>query len=221
VPPPAVREKPPVKPVAKPKLPAGRLGVGLLVSPDLSAIGFSGRLTPGTNVGVQLEYRLTNRFRVGAGAIHSVKLYSAGVEDYTVPHGFWTYGVKPSGIEANCKVLDLPVHLRFDAVQRPRYTAFVSTGLSSYIMLSERYGYHYSTYNPYLRSEWHGKRTGEHYFSVVNLSVGYERNLGRRFSWQAEPFLKLPLGGVGFGKVRLATGGVFVSVKYRMGKHND
>jgi hypothetical protein len=57
--------------------------------------------------------------------------------------------------------------------------------------------------------------------SVVNLSVGYERNLGRRFSWQAEPFLKLPLGGVGFGKVRLGSGGVFVSLKYKMGKLND
>ena len=223
VPPPVVpaKEKPLVQPVAKPKPPAGRLGVGLMASPDLSSIGLPGRLTPGTNVGVQIEYRLTNRFRVGVGAIHSVKLYSAGVEDYKVPYGFWTYGVTPSGIDANCKVLDLPVHLRFDALRRARYTAFVSTGLSSYIMLSERYGYHYPTYDPYLRSEWRGKRTGEHYFSVVNLSVGYERNLGRRFSWQAEPFLKLPLGGVGFGKVRLATGGVFVSLKYRMGKHND
>jgi hypothetical protein len=223
VPPPAVPEgeKQPVEPVAKPKPPAGRLSAGVMVSPDLSSIGLSGRLTPGTNVGVQLEYRLTNRFRVGVGAIHSVKLYSAGVEDYKVPYGFWTYGVAPSGIDANCKVLDLPVHLRFDAVRRARYNAFVSTGLSSYIMLSERYGYRYPTYNPYLRSEWRGKRTGEHYFSVVNLSVGYERNLGRRFSWQAEPFLKLPLGGVGFGKVRLATGGVFVSVKYRMGKPNN
>jgi hypothetical protein len=222
VPPPAVREgeKPPVETVVKPKPPAGRLSAGLMVSPDLSSIGLPGRLTPGTNVGVQLEYRLTNRFRVGVGAIHSVKLYSAGVEDYKVPYGFWTYGVAPSGIDANCKVLDLPVHLRFDAVRRARYNAFVSTGLSSYIMLSERYGYRYPTYDPYLRSEWRGKRTGEHYFSVVNLSVGYERNLGRRFSWQAEPFLKLPLGGVGFGKVRLASGGVFVSVKYRMGKPN-
>jgi hypothetical protein len=88
-------------------------------------------------------------------------------------------------------------------------------------MLSERYGYYYSTNNPYLRPEWRGKRTGEHYLSVVNLSVGYERNLGRRFSWQAEPFLKLPLGGVGFGKVRLGSGGVFVSLKYKMGKLND
>jgi len=220
VPPPAVREAEatPIQPVAKQQRPTGRLSVGVMVSPDLSSIGLSGRLTPGTNAGVQLEYRLTNRFRVGVGAIHSVKLYSAKVEDYTVPYGFWTYGVKPSDIEANCKILDLPVHLRFDALRRTRYAAFVSTGLSSYIMLSERYGYHYPTYDPYLRPEWRGKRTGAHYLSVVHLSVGYERNLGRRFSWQAEPFLKLPLGGVGFGKVRLSSSGVFVALKYKIGK---
>jgi hypothetical protein len=221
VPPPAAPENKPIEPVAKPKPPAARLSIGVMVSPDLSSIGLPGRLTPGTNAGVQLEYRLTNRFRVGVGAIHSVKLYSAKVEDYTVPYGFWTYGVKPSGIDANCKILDLPVHLRFDALRRARYNAFVSTGLSSYIMLSERYGYRYPTYNPYLRPEWHGKRTGEHYLSVVNLSVGYERNLSRRFSWQVEPFLKLPLGGVGFGKVKLGSSGVFVSVKYKTGKSTN
>jgi hypothetical protein len=221
VPPPAAREKPPVEPVAKPLRPAGRLRAGVMVSPDLSSIGLSGHLTVGTNTGVQLEYRLTNRFRVGVGALYSVKLYSAEVEDYTVPYGFWSYGVAPSEIEANCKILDLPVHLRFDALRRARYTAFVSTGLSSYIMLSERYGYYYPTYNPYLRPEWRGKRTGEHYLSVVNLSVGYERDLGRRFSWQAEPFLKLPLGGVGFGKVRLGSSGVFVSLKYKIGKQDQ
>jgi hypothetical protein len=82
-------------------------------------------------------------------------------------------------------------------------------------MLSEKYNYSYDSYAPYLKPSWSGRSTGEHYFSVANLSAGYERNMGRSLSLQVEPFLKLPLGGVGFGKVKLISSGVFLSVKYR------
>ncbi len=215
VPPPVVTSGSEIEPKTRQGSNFARFSIGAMLSPDLSSVGFFNRLTPGTNTGLQLEYRLSKRFWVGVGAIYSVKLYSATVENYTVPKGFWTYGVKPSGIDANCKILDLPVHLRFDAVQRGRYNLFLSTGLSSYIMLSEKYNYSYDSYDPYLKPSWSGRRTGEYYFSVANLSAGYERNMGRNFSLQAEPFLKLPLGGVGFGKVRLISSGMFVSVKYR------
>jgi hypothetical protein len=56
---------------------------------------------------------------------------------------------------------------------------------------------------------------GKNWFSVLNLSVGYERQVSRNFSVQAEPFFKQPLSGVGFGKVKLNTTGIFLSVKYK------
>ena len=53
-----------------------------------------------------------------------------------------------------------------------------------------------------------------HLLKVLNLSVGYERLLGPRWSVQAEPFVKLPLAGVGYGAVRLRSAGVFFSLRY-------
>jgi hypothetical protein len=54
----------------------------------------------------------------------------------------------------------------------------------------------------------------QHLLKVLNLSVGYERLLGQRWSVQAEPFVKLPLAGVGYGAVRLRSAGVFFSLRY-------
>ncbi len=213
VPAPAVKpyfiERPPVE---KPY----RLSVALMLSPDLSSVGFFNAAVPGTNAGVRLEYRLSNRSSVNAGLVHSVKNYSAKPEDYHPPYGTWGYGRKPSAIDAKCKVLDIPLNLRFDAIRQPKYTLFVSNGLSSYIMLSERYNYTYDVPNSYLIQRWTGRRTGNFYFSVYNVSMGYERQFNKRFSWQVEPFLKLPLGGVGFGKVRLLSTGVFFTAKYHL-----
>jgi hypothetical protein len=49
---------------------------------------------------------------------------------------------------------------------------------------------------------------------VLNLAAGYERDLSAHWSVLAEPYVKLPMGGVGAGKVRLASGGVFLGIKY-------
>jgi hypothetical protein len=55
----------------------------------------------------------------------------------------------------------------------------------------------------------------KHWFSVLNLSLGYEKQVGRNISLQAEPFFKQPLRGLGFGNVKLNTTGIYFSVKYK------
>jgi hypothetical protein len=85
-------------------------------------------------------------------------------------------------------------------------------------MQRERYTYPYTEnyvphffdtdeYNPIINEN-------RHFFSVLNLSMGYERSLSDRWSLQVEPYLKAPLSGVGAGKVKLTSAGVFFGLKY-------
>jgi hypothetical protein len=46
---------------------------------------------------------------------------------------------------------------------------------------------------------------------VLNFSGGYTRNINKNFSLRAEPYAKFALGGVGYGKVNLNSGGVLFS----------
>jgi hypothetical protein len=52
-------------------------------------------------------------------------------------------------------------------------------------------------------------------FSIWNLSVGLERSLGKHFSIQAEPYLKVPLKGLGTGSIRMDSYGIFFTLKYK------
>ncbi|HQW93603.1 MAG TPA: hypothetical protein PKY28_10910, partial [Ferruginibacter sp.] len=56
------------------------------------------------------------------------------------------------------------------------------------------------------------KDENRHYFSVLTLSGGYQHKFNGWLSLQAEPFVKLPLGGVGFGKVKLNSSGLLLTV---------
>ncbi|QNH63021.1 hypothetical protein [Hymenobacter sediminicola] len=197
-----------------PERPAYRVLLGVVGAPELTAVHPTDLTRPGTTVGVMIEYRFAPRWRVRSGLLRSVKLYSARGTDYKPPSSYWTWRTPVDEIEADCRILEIPVDLRYELLQRPTYSVFASAGLTSLVMRNEQYTYKYDLNGQYTERTWSYAGGGKHPFSILNLSVGYERNLGARWAAQAEPFLKLPLGGVGFGKIYLRSAGVSFGLKY-------
>ena len=199
---------------AKRERPAYRLVVGVMGAPELTAVHTKELTRPGNTVGAVVEYRFMPRLRVRTGVLRSVKLYSARGSDYKPPADYWTWRVPVKRIDADCDILEIPLDLRYDLLQRPTYSLFASAGLTSLLMRNEEYTYGYDRQGQYVKYTWDYARGSNHPLSMLSVSVGYERVLKGRWSAQAEPFLKLPLGGVGFGKIHLRSTGVSFGVKY-------
>ncbi|GAB3854321.1 hypothetical protein GCM10028822_24090 [Hymenobacter terrigena] len=200
------------KPAREPRFYAALVG-----APDVSTVKFFSVEKPMPNVGLVLEYRLTNRLRVNLGLLRANKRYTARREDYDFGvNTARVYQRDFTDVEGSCTVFDVPLNLRYDLVVGPRHRVFGSAGLSSFLMQHEDYSYEYLNPTTGMPSYWNGSATNQnqHYFSILNLSAGYERILSSRWSLQAEPYLKLPLAGVGTGKIRLTSAGVFLGVKY-------
>jgi hypothetical protein len=192
-----------------------RFRLGLVAAPELSTVRTSRLSPPGPNVGVQFDYQLARRWRLSTAFLYSVKRYAAAGTDYTVPYTM-PHGWVITDVDAVCRIIDIPLNLRYDLWQRPRYQMFVSAGLSSLFMKREQYTYDYGLVygKPVAPYTFDVSNGSQHLLKVLNLSVGYERMLGQRWSVQAEPFVKLPLAGVGYGAVRLRSAGVFFSLRY-------
>ncbi len=189
-----------------------RLSLRLAISPDFSSVPENNFFKIGHNWAALLEYRIDNRWSLQTGVIKSLKYYTAGPFQYRWPA---TWGERPlelDHVDARCNMLDIPVNVRYDFTQgRNRW--FAQGGLTSYLMLNEKYDYVYAEGSTVQKwNKWEGK-TGFYAAGVANLSFGLEKKLGRRLSFQAEPFAKIPLRKVGFGNVKLATLGVFFSSK--------
>ncbi|TGE22041.1 hypothetical protein E5K00_17465 [Hymenobacter aquaticus] len=196
--------------------PAYRFSLGLLYAPELSSGGWVQKAGLGSNLGVQLEYRFTDRLRVNVAALRAVKRYAARGSDYHPPAGYWTNYFTIDEVDATCNITDLPINLRYDVLRRANASAFASVGLSTLLMRNEQYRYGYDYNGKYVVRDWSLAKGSNHWVSVVNLSVGYEHSLRGRWSAQGEPFVKIPLGGVGFGKVKLSSAGVFFNLKYSL-----
>jgi len=83
-------------------------------SPDLSSVGLKDFSKPGTSVSLLVEYSVLPRLYLQSGAVWSRKDYYAPAEAYRLPkHG--TYPpLALSGIDGVCKVLEIPLNVRYD-----------------------------------------------------------------------------------------------------------
>lgn len=118
------------KKFAKPAI----ISLGLILAPDLSALGFTGPYKPGLMAGMSTIYNLNTRWGLSLGLMAGKKVYD-GKDEYK-PDGYGTsYSGALEKIEASCLVLDIPLNLRYNFVHKDDHNFFVSSGISSYIML--------------------------------------------------------------------------------------
>ncbi|TAH21622.1 MAG: hypothetical protein EAZ08_02645 [Cytophagales bacterium] len=201
------------------QIPFGRLNIGLLLSPDWSSVGFQNIAQTGYKVGLGIEYQIARRLSISTGLIFSRLLYNTQSSEYTVPKGFWTNQIKPEKIWGACEALEVPINLHYALLANDRQKLFVSAGISSYWMLNEDYNFEYGAGMPTnLVKGWKSSKQSTYYFGIVNFSLGYAGKLTERSFWQIEPFVKLPLSSIGWGKVDLSSTGIFFSWKYLLVK---
>ena len=181
--------------------------------PDISKAGSSkaGKTTLAYGAGVGYFF---GRFTIRTGVFASKKIYWAGPNDYTLS---WNPPptTKFEGADANCDVLQIPVKLSYAFVDKNKNSFFAGAGLSSYLMKKENYVYTYETSSSTFYYPYETKNENKHYFSILNLSAGYTREISSTVSLTAEPYVDIPLVGIGVGKVRLNSAGVLFSVGVR------
>ena len=182
--------------------------------PDIS---FAGSGKPGRAkllAGAGLGYTFKDRFTIRTGFYASSKVYSAAESEYHAPAIFYVYYPYLEKVEADCKVYEIPLSFSYHFNKSTRQNWLVSAGLSSYIMKKETYNYYYKTApsGPIITRKWSPSDKNKHYFSVLTLSGGYQRNISKSVSLMVEPYLKLPLKGVGYGKVKLNSSGVLFTI---------
>lgn len=179
--------------------------------PDVSKAQNSktGKVTMSWGLGV--AYTL-NRFTLKTGVFSANKIYWAGPDDYKL-----SYTPPPNlkfmGADANCRVIEVPVKLSYNFAVKNKSNWFAGAGLSSYLMKREDYLYEYksSAGNSYYHS-YETKNENKHYFSVLNFSGGYTYQLSKTISISGEPYVEVPLTGIGVGKVHLNSGGILFTV---------
>jgi hypothetical protein len=120
-------------------------------------------------------------------------------------------------VTGSCNMWEIPLNLRYNALNKKTSKVFITAGLSSYLMQKEDYDFHYyTTSGPVYREKTY--TDNENYmFSIVSFSAGFEKQINKKLSLQVEPFFKQPIKGVGFGNIKMNSSGVYLGLRFKPG----
>ena len=192
--------------------------IGVGYSPDFSTVGIGNFVSPGSRWIVAAEYAISNRFLLNTGYTMVNNKYEAYGEDYHAPSRYWKKGIIADEAYGECKMIDVPLNLRYTALIKGKSRVFISAGASTYFVQKEDYYFHYDQEDPELPDHWGTEKMTIYPFGIINFSAGYQYFFTGKSSLQIEPFIKVPTTGIGWGKVDLYTMGVFFMYKYHIGK---
>ncbi|MBA4198513.1 MAG: hypothetical protein C0459_13270 [Chitinophaga sp.] len=171
--------------------------------------------------GVGINYQLNKRWIIGTGFYAARKIYTAQRTDYdfskTTPPAYYNYIV---GIDADCYVFDIPVTTRYNFSIKPKTNWYVAAGVSSVIMKTEDYNSeaYYPTSGQTYYHPWSISNQNANLFSMLNLSVGFEKQISKQLHIGIEPYYKIPLTGIGQGSVKLSSLGVQLNGRFTFNK---
>ena len=203
------------KPIISGKSFSNNFAIGLSAGPEVSSAGFNNWGKIAINYGIGLSYAVSSRFTLRTGFYISEKIYSADKAQYHAPPGSANYNYLYN-IDADCKVYEIPVTVSYSFAKSKNHQWFGSAGLSSYLMKKESYDYYYKYPSGYTDwKSWSISNQNQHYFSVLDLSGGYQYSFSKRTSLLTEPYLKIPLTGVGEGKVKLNSAGILFTLSIK------
>jgi len=179
--------------------------VGLFAGPDVSTVKFQSVNNLGFSLGAIIGYRFSNRLSVETGLTWDKKYYYSSGEYYkgvTLPAN--------TTLDGNCSMFEIPVDIRLDFATKKNHGFFAKTGLSSYLMTSENYTFNYPNYS----RPWKNDSLKNNIFSILQVSGGYERVINDKTKIRVEPYVKIPLQGVGKGDMPIASFGIYIGITH-------
>lgn len=185
--------------------------LGLSMGPEWSSASGEGWGT-GVDGGLSVGYRLNKKWTFETGIFAGKKIYTALPYNYNPLDNSWrNYNVE--SINANCLLLEMPLNVDYTIWSNTKHFIYAGAGLSSTLMHHEAYTYNIKTNTGYTTYQEEMYNKERQLFSLLNVSAGYERTWSH-FSFGAAPYVKIPLTGIGYGRVKLFSTGIQFTLKY-------
>lgn len=185
---------------------------GIIAGPDVSSVKLQQVKNVGYNAGLVAGYRISERIAVETGVLWNRKYYYSEGRYFNTKKIPMPANVKILDVDGWCNMIEIPVQARYFFNMKEKSSWYVSAGLSSYIMSKEKYDYKYEYYNNVDSRTWEYNTSTRNWFSIIHAGIGYERRIGVWGTLRLEPYLKIPVGGVGIGSMPLSSVGLNIGI---------
>ena len=121
-------------------------------------------------------------------------------------------GMIINNLKSNCSVIEIPLKAKYDFISKTNFDLFVSGGVSSYIITKEKNVYNVTLNGSQEKLLGVYKKNNYGLPAVANISIGYEHSISKNLNIRIEPYLKIPLQGMGVGSLHVTSAGLQLGI---------
>jgi hypothetical protein len=182
---------------------------GVMGGVDATTVKFQKINNAGATYGVLFGYQFNRKWSIETGTYLEKKYYYSegkyfNTSKISMPPNSWI-----DDVSGDCKMIEIPVSVQYHFPSHKNSTWFAALGTSSYFMKKEdyTYNYYYGTTGPVPHYKEYSNSTNN-FFSNLGISGGYTRRLGNFADLRVEPYVKVPVSGMGIGSLPLLSTGL-------------
>ncbi len=192
--------------------------VGIVAGPDFSKVHSGSFDHSGFNAGIVGGYRFNKRLSLESGISWNKKYYTSEGKNFSMDKVAATMplGMIINNLESNSSFVEIPLKIKFDFLQRKNSDFFIAGGVSAYIITKEQNMYHVTLNGDNKKVLGVYEKNNYGLPAVANLSLGYEKNIFKRVNLRIEPYLKIPLRGMGVGSLPVTSAGLQIGIISRL-----
>lgn len=196
------------------------LYAGAAAGLDITEVKFNEVKKLGYSAALIVGYRINNHWSIESGLMWDNKNYYSPGKYFDrsrtdIPTASYIHYLNGA-----CRMYEVPLNIKYDFNSKKLSGFYISAGLSSYFMKKENYEYHATSGsgNYYVGKRAY-KNSTNNLFSVANISGGYQFIFKNNNSLRIEPYFKVPLKGLGIGKLPFSSTGI--SAAYTLPLHKS
>ena len=185
---------------------------GLIGGPDFSKVQTGPFSGPGLGAGVIAGYKINSRVFLETGISIDTKYYYSNGNIFNKADASMPDEMIINNLESRSRILEIPLNVGCLFYGNKNTNLFVATGIAAYIMTKEKNNYNFTENGSPGKMVGIYERNNLKMPAVFNISAGLEERLSKLINLRIEPYLKLPLQGIGVGKLPVTSAGIQVGI---------
>lgn len=194
------------------------LYAGIMISPDISTVKFQSVKNIGISMGILAGYQVNKKISIESGVSWSIKNYYSEGEYFKTSNIRMPPGAKINKVEGVCNMVEVPLTIKYNFRSPGKKTLSVSGGVSSYFMKKESYDYEIDRNGQQYPYSSTYKNSSNDLLAVANFAIGYNRQIRKGTNLRIEPYIKVPLKGVGTGSLPITSTGLNIGVTKKISR---
>jgi hypothetical protein len=119
---------------------------------------------------------------------------------------------KVLSLEGSSTIIEIPLDVKYNFLPRKRSNFFATAGLMSYLLTDEKNDYILLVNGAEMNTTTRYTEASRYFAAALNVSAGYEVHLRNSFSLRINPYVQMPLRGIGVGTMRVMSTGIHFGV---------